>query len=100
MKAMPATLALVPVAVVLAATLVYCPPEPDAPAVEASPETAALAVPLPEVAVLRGLAKDRIAREVAAGRRPLVEAVALFAALDRVPPEAVESSRLDRTDAA
>jgi hypothetical protein len=35
---------------------------------------------------LRLLAKGRLTREVAAGRRPLLEAAALFRALDRRPP--------------
>ena len=44
---------------------------------------------------LRILAKRHIAREAAAGRRPLVEAAALFGELNRLPP-AVRASTASR----
>ncbi|HJZ90029.1 MAG TPA: hypothetical protein VKE40_04105 [Gemmataceae bacterium] len=40
----------------------------------------------PETVPLRYVAKRQIAREVAAGARPLVEAATLFGELDRLPP--------------
>src|SRR5262249_9606431 len=40
----------------------------------------------PDTIVLRQLAKNFVAREVAAGRRSLVEAAGLFEALNRLPP--------------
>ena len=51
--------------------------EPPSPAVVASSDTA----------ILRLVAKRLIAREAADGRRSLVEAAALFGALNRLPPE-------------
>ena len=50
--------------------------------------------PVPHVIQLRLAAKTRLAAEVAANRRPLLEAAALFDALDRVAP-AVKSAPLD-----
>jgi hypothetical protein len=73
-------------------------PGPDTPA-DAIATDAALIAPWPEVVRLRALAKDRLAREVAAGRLPLLEAAALFRELDRVPPS-VEPARLDGADAS
>lgn len=58
------------------------PPEPDDPP-DADPTEQ-----LSEVVHLRIQAKARIAREVIAGRRPLLEAAALFRELDRLPPVA------------
>jgi hypothetical protein len=43
--------------------------------------------PLPGVVFLRCRAKELLAEEVAAGRRSLWEAAALFGALNRLPPE-------------
>jgi hypothetical protein len=48
-----------------------------------------------ETAVLRGRAKRLLAREAADGRRSLVEAAALFGALNRLPPETLELALLD-----
>jgi hypothetical protein len=48
-----------------------------------------------ETAVLRPLAKRLLAREIADGRRSLVEAAALFGALNRLPPETPELALLD-----
>jgi hypothetical protein len=42
----------------------------------------------PTPVALRVLAKQGLARQVAAGRRPLLEAAALFRELDRLPPVA------------
>jgi hypothetical protein len=70
-------------AVVLAAALpiVFChrAPGPDQPPEPSSPEASA---PAPDIVTLRLAAKEQIAREVAAGRQPLVEAAALFGALN------------------
>lgn len=57
-------------------------PHSTDPAIDerAGPETEAL--------VLRIRAKDRIVEDLVLGRRPLVEAAALFRELDRVPPQA------------
>ena len=44
---------------------------------------------------MRILAKDLVAGEVAAGRRSLFEAAALFGALNRLPPEAMPLSLTD-----
>ena len=65
-----------------ALTVVLCrrPPEPDPPA-EYSRDAATEAV------VLRAAAKGLLALDVAAGRRTLFEAAALFRELDRLPPE-------------
>jgi hypothetical protein len=49
---------------------------------------------------LRLVAKGLIARDVAAGRRSLVEAAALFRELDRLPPASIELARLDEVDAS
>jgi hypothetical protein len=45
----------------------------------------------PEIARPRWVAKDKLASEAAAGRRPLLEAAAMFAALDRLPPAAFQA---------
>jgi len=79
---LPLALALTGALAVVVARRSHAPVEPDPPS-----EAAALAAPLPETLVLRSAAKRRIALEVAAGRRSLVEAAALFGALNRVPPE-------------
>ena len=47
------------------------------------------ATPVAETTTWRILAKQRIAREVTAGTRPLAEAAALFRELNRVPPALV-----------
>jgi hypothetical protein len=60
-------------------------------------ETEALAEGFPETAVLRTQAKKLLAREVAEGRRSLVEAAALFGALNRLPPVTPELSCLDNS---
>jgi hypothetical protein len=41
---------------------------------------------VPETVALRGWAKDQIAREVAAGRRGLLDAAALYGELNQLPP--------------
>src|SRR5262245_32853045 len=48
-----------------------------------------------EAVALRIFAKDLVASEVAAGRRSLFEAAALFGALNRVPPQASALSLMD-----
>jgi hypothetical protein len=86
---------IIPLAVALIGALAatFCPRQPD----EAIPtaEAEANAQRYPEVAVLRLIAKKRIANEAAAGRQSLTEAAALFGALNRLPPEAPALSRLD-----
>jgi hypothetical protein len=57
------------------------PPEADRPAIVV---TASAMVP--ELVRLRIAAKDRLAREVAAGTRSLLDAAALFRELNRLPP--------------
>jgi hypothetical protein len=42
--------------------------------------------PVPDTVVLRGWAKYQIARDVAAGRRGLLDAAALYGELNRLPP--------------
>jgi hypothetical protein len=56
------------------------------------PLPADVAAPRPRAAALRSIAKKRIADDVAAGRRTLVEAAALFGALNRLPPTALDPS--------
>jgi hypothetical protein len=58
--------------------------EADEPPLPSPP--AALGEGWPDSAALRLLAKAQIAREVVAGRRPLLEAAALFGELNRLPP--------------
>jgi hypothetical protein len=65
----------------LAFALLGRPPGPEAP-----PPPAGEAEPLPEIVASRLIAKGQIAEDVAAGRRSLVEAAALFGALNRLPP--------------
>lgn len=87
-----------------ALTAVLCP-APDRPAAAAPPAEAEWPVfappevlePLPDTAAmqLRARAKDRIARDVVAGRRSLPEAAALFGALNRMPPVSPDLSLLD-----
>jgi hypothetical protein len=79
-----------------ALVVVFCPHVPDPAEGITPPETEALAEGFPETVVLRVAAKRQIAREVAAGRRSLVEAAALFGALNRLPPE---TARLSLSDA-
>jgi hypothetical protein len=49
-----------------------------------------------EVVALRATAKDYIIRDVIACRRSLIQAAALFGALNRVPPQSPRLSRADR----
>jgi hypothetical protein len=87
----------IPLAVALTAAVVvaFCPHRPE------SAESPLLAEPevvlegFPEAVILRDLAKKRIAREVADGRRSLVEAAALFGALNRHPPQVPPLDLLD-----
>jgi hypothetical protein len=73
------------VALVIALPVAFCrrTPGPDGPPEPPSPE---LAAPAPETVPLRLVVKGQLAREVADGRRSLVEAAALFRALNRRPP--------------
>jgi hypothetical protein len=58
----------------------------EVPPADADVAPAKLIVPANEIVPLRTLAKQAIAREVAAGRRRLLEAATLFGALNRLPP--------------
>jgi hypothetical protein len=69
-----------------------CPPEPDGPLQPLSSEAERQV--LPEILVLRLAAKGQIARDVIAGRLPLVQSAALFGALNRLPPESAKPSLL------
>jgi hypothetical protein len=92
----------IPLALTLAAAgAVVChprAPEPDEP--DTPPQAEVFRPLAPETTALRIHVKHQIAREVAAGRRPLVEAAALFGALNRLPPESIEPPLLDRIDAS
>jgi hypothetical protein len=57
------------------------------PAPDGAPEAWARATGYPDIVPLRWQAKDVVAQEVIAGRRPLLAAAALFGELDRLPPE-------------
>jgi hypothetical protein len=92
----------IPLALTLAAAVavVCCPrwPEPAEP--DVPPQAEFFEALVPEAMALRIRAKHLIAREVAAGRRGLVEAAALFGALNRLPPKSVELPNLDAIDAS
>src|SRR5437764_14490373 len=94
MKPLPAKLMVLPF-VGLAALALVCSPQPGAlpPPAETDPEAKALAEPIPDI--LRALLKNRLAHEVANGRRSLLEAAALFGALNELPPEAKRADRVD-----
>jgi hypothetical protein len=72
--------------------VVVCPPTcvPNKPISPA--ETPELSRPASEVVILRAIAKNQVAREVAAGRNSLPEAAGLFRALDRLAPESAPAS--------
>jgi hypothetical protein len=71
-------------AAVLSVALVLTPRQPAAQPESAIEYPAQESVP--RILADRLAVKRRLAREVAAGQRPLAEAAALFAALNRVPP--------------
>ncbi len=61
---------------------------PDGPAEDTLPASAEWpSSGFPETVPLRVLAKQLLAREAAEGRRSLLEAAALYGALNRIPPE-------------
>src|SRR5262245_31685215 len=94
MKIRPVQLLAIALAGFVTYTLVGRSPGPDILIrLRATEEGAADATEttLPEVMALRPLAKAIRARDVAAGRRSLAEAAALFGALDRLPPEPTKS---------
>jgi hypothetical protein len=71
--------------------IVGCPIEEDDPLAALAADDAVRSIsarPISAVLPLRILSKEQIAWEVAAGRRSLVEAAALFGALNRVVPAA------------
>ena len=73
---------------------VRCPPAPEQLTTD-WPVDEPLAAGFPEIVTLRTLAKDRIAEDVVAGRRTLLEAAALFRELNRLPPEPLKPSWID-----
>jgi hypothetical protein len=79
-----------------AGALLHRPPEPVEPVVP--PRAAARADGWPAAVVLRAIAKDQLARDVAAGRRSLPEAAALFRELNRLPPVPTDSADLSEAD--
>jgi hypothetical protein len=74
------------VAVTVAAVFAPHSPEPEQSDTACAVES--VTAPVPETIALRGWAKDQIAREVAAGRRRLLDAAALYGELNRLPPVA------------
>jgi hypothetical protein len=76
MKLVPATLVLALVGLTAVALVYgsYTGDDPDLPK------------PFPETVLLRALVKVEIAQDVIAGRRTLLEAAALFGALNQLPP--------------
>src|SRR5262245_21940807 len=92
----------IPLALTLtvATAVVCCPRTPEPAEPDAAPEAEVFGALVPEAMALRIHVKHQIAREVAAGRRALVEAAALFGALNRLPPESVEPPILDGIDAS
>jgi hypothetical protein len=88
-------LGLAIVAALLAIALGRSPPGPEEPPPPAADPQEAVRQPLPETALLRPVAKRRLAREVIAGRLSLWQAAAQFGALNRLPPEAAYLSRID-----
>jgi hypothetical protein len=82
-------------AVAGALALVYCPPAPEP--VAPDPVAAPPAATWPDF-LAAAAAKDRLARDAAAGRRSLVEAAALFRALDGRRPAAALPPPADPAD--
>jgi hypothetical protein len=85
------------VALAVALPIAFCrrPPEPD-PAAEPV-ISGVLGGAAPGAVALRVLAKGQLALDVAARRRSLVEAAALFRELDRLPPAPARPAWLDPT---
>lgn len=88
---------LVPTVLVLGATSLMliidpCPPEADE---LPRPPLEHVLRGLPEILTLRIDAKDRIAKQVIAGQLSLIQAAALFGALNRLSPQSVEPPRSD-----
>jgi hypothetical protein len=88
-------LGLAAVAALLATILCRRAPGPETPPPPAADPQEAMRQPLPETALLRPVVKSRLAREVIAGRLSLRQAAAHFAALNRLPPQAADSSNID-----
>src|SRR5438874_6083753 len=93
-KLFPAPAVLLPVAV--AAAVAVCAahpddPRPDPPGAE-SPGKYLPPDPVSVRLATRSAARDRVAREVIAGRITLPEVAAAFAWFDRLPPEATHPS--------
>jgi hypothetical protein len=91
-KAAPHKFLAVVIAVAVPVAFYHRAPGPGESLEPLNPE---LSAPAPDVAGLRSEAKWLIAREVAAGRWSLVEAAALFGALNRLSPMAPELSCQD-----
>jgi hypothetical protein len=77
--------------------VVCCPHVPEPAESIPTTETEASVAVVPKTAFLRFIAKKLIAREVAEGQRSLLEAAALFGALNRLPPETPELSPQDNS---
>jgi len=88
-------LGLAIVAALLAIALGRSPPGPEEPPPPAADPQEAVRQPLPETALLRTIAKRRLAREVIAGRLSLWQAAAQFGALNRQTPQEADLSRID-----
>jgi hypothetical protein len=86
-----------PLAVALTGALAvaFCPREPEPAELIPPAEHGVLLDGYPEDVILRELAKKRVARAAADGRRSLVEAAALFGKLNRHPPELPPLDLLD-----
>jgi hypothetical protein len=70
-----------------------CPVDTDEPVASLVSQTKEL--DFQEVVALRSTAREQIAREVIAGRLSLVQAAALFGALNRIPPQSPNLSVVD-----
>src|SRR5262245_56953118 len=82
-------------AVLLALTLRRCPPGPGEPTPPPHDPHQTDQPGVPEAFVLRSMAKRQGARQVGAGRLSLLQAAALFGALNSLPPQAPELSKID-----
>ena len=96
MKRSPVKLLILPLAaVLLTLTLRRCPPGPGEPTPPPHDPHQTDQPGVPETFVLRVVAKRQVARQVSAGRLSLPQAAALFGALNALPPQAADLSKLD-----
>lgn len=91
----PPTATLLLLALTAGALVVALYPRPPLPAEPLWPGVSEGDRRLSETRMLRHFAKALIADEVIGGRRPLLEAAALFGALNRLPPEPLPLSVAD-----